>query len=170
MWWNLAFKIFNFAVLAAGIYYVIKTGVLARLLGMEALHLGPYLKKRQETIKTALEEAERAKKQGEQRYQEYEARLRRLDQDIEQIRQALIQEGEREKERIIKEAHQIAEKIKRQTAIASQQELKVAKLRVQEETAAITVELAEDLLKKHLKPKDHERLVNEYIEQMKRLP
>jgi F-type H+-transporting ATPase subunit b len=169
MWLNLAFKIFNFAVFVAGLYYLIRSGILARFLGMEAFHLGPYLKKRQETIKAALEEAARAKTEGEQRYREYEERFKRLDQEIEQIRQALIKEGEREKERIIKEAHRIAEKIKGQATLAAQQELKMAKLRVQEETATMTVQLAEDLLKKHLKSKDHERLVDEYIERMRRL-
>jgi F0F1-type ATP synthase membrane subunit b/b' len=31
------------------------------------------------------------------------------------------------------------------------------------------VQLAEELLKKHLKPRDHERLVDEYIERMRKL-
>ncbi len=45
----------------------------------------------------------------------------------------------------------------------------MVKLRLQEEMATMTVELAEDLLKKHLKPKDHERLVDEYIERVRSL-
>src|SRR4030067_948551 len=97
-------KLFNFAVLVAIIYYLVKKGILARLLGMDAFHLGPYLKKREEAIKTALADAENAKREGEKKYQEYEERLRKLDQEIQQLRQALIEEGEREKERIISEA------------------------------------------------------------------
>jgi F-type H+-transporting ATPase subunit b len=81
----------------------------------------------------------------------------------------LIEEGEREKERIIAEARQIGEKIKEQAALTAQQELKMAKRRVQDETASMTIELAEELLKKHLTPKDHERLVDDYIEHMKGL-
>jgi F-type H+-transporting ATPase subunit b len=162
-------KVFNFVVLVAIIYYLVKKGVLARLLGMEALHLGPYLKKRQEAIKTALAEADKAKQEGERKYQEYEARLANLDLEIKQLRQTLIEEGEREKERIIAEARQIGEKIKEQAALTAQQELKMAKRRVQDETASMTIELAEELLKKHLTPKDHERLVDDYIEHMKRL-
>ena len=162
-------KVFNFVVLVAIIYYLVKKGVLARLLGMEALHLGPYLKKRQESIKTALAEADKAKQEGEQKYQEYEERLANLDLEIKQLRQALIEEGEREKERIITEARQIGEKIKEQARLTAQQELKTAKRRVQDETASMTIELAEELLKKHLTPKDHERLVDDYIEHMKRL-
>ena len=162
-------KVFNFVVLVAIIYYLVKKGVLARLLGMEALHLGPYLKKRQEAIKTALAEADKAKQEGERKYQEYEERLANLDLEIKRLRQTLIEEGEREKERIITEAQQIGEKIKEQARLTAQQELKMAKRRVQDETASMTIELAEELLKKHLTPKDHERLVDDYIEHMKRL-
>ena len=151
MWWDLAFKIFNFAVLVFLLYWFGKKPLVS------------LLKRRQESIKTALEEAGMAKKEGDQKYQEYEKRLQKLDQEIEQIRQTLIHEGEREKERIIQEAQQMAEKLKGQATLTAQQELKKAQLRIKEEMAAMTVQLAEDLLKKHLKPKDHERLVDEYI-------
>jgi F-type H+-transporting ATPase subunit b len=157
MWRDLAFKIVNFAVLVIILVLALKKP------------LGSFLKMRQESIKTALEEAEKAKRAGEQKYREYEERLKTLDQEIEEIRQNLIREGEREKGQIIKEARQMAEKIKGQAELAAQQELKTAKRRVQEELADMTVQLAEGLLKKHLKPQDHERLVDEYIEQMKRL-
>ena len=162
-------KLLNFVVLVALIYYLIKKGILARLLGMDALHLGPYLKKREEAIKAALADAENAKREGEKKYQEYEERLRKLDQEIQQLRQALIEEGEQEKERIISEARQIGEKIKEQARLTAQQELKTAKRRVQDETAAATIKLAEELLKKHLTPKDHEHLVDDYIQHIKRM-
>jgi len=155
MWWDLAFKIFNFAVFVTVIYVLVKKP------------LGAFLKKRQESIKQAIEDAERAKQEGKQVFDEYEAKVRKLDQEIERIRQQLIKEGERERERIIAEARQMAEKIKRQAELAAQQEMKMVKARLQEEVAAMTVQLAEDLLKKHLKPQDHERLVDEYIERMR---
>jgi F-type H+-transporting ATPase subunit b len=157
MWWEFVEKIFNFAVLVAIIYLFAKKPVAS------------LLKKRQESIKQAIEEAEKAKRDGGKASQEYEARLKRLDQEIERIRQTLIQEGERERERIIQEAQQMAEKIKRQAALSAQQELKMVKLRLQEEMAAMTVQLAEELLKKHLKPQDHERLVDDYIERVRSL-
>jgi F-type H+-transporting ATPase subunit b len=157
MWWELAEKIFNFAVLVAVIYIAAKKPVASML------------QKRRESIKQAIEEGERAKQDGEQLFREHEARLKRLDQEIEQIRQTLIKEGERERDRIIKEAQQMAEKIKRQAELSAQQELKMTKLRLQEEMATMTVQLAEELLKKHLQPKDHERLVDDYIEGVRSL-
>jgi len=157
MWWDLAFKIFNFAVLVFLLYWFGKKPLVS------------LLKRRQESIKQAIEEAGTAKKEGEQKYREYEEKVQKLDQEIEQIRQTLIKEGEREKERIIQEAQEMAEKIKGQAQLAAQQELKMAQLRVKEEMAAMTVQLAEDLLKKHLTPKDHESLVDEYIERVRSL-
>lgn len=155
MWWDLAFKIFNFAVFVTVIYVFAKKPVVS------------FLKKRQESIKQAIEDAEGAKQEGKQVFDEYEAKVRGLDQEIERIRRQLIQEGERERERIIAEAREMAEKIKRQAEIAAQQEIKMVKAQLQEEMAAMTVQLAEDLLQKHLKPQDHERLVDEYIERMR---
>lgn len=157
MWWDLAFKIFNFAVFVTVIYVFAKKPLVS------------FLKKRQESIRTAIEEAEQAKQAGEKAFDEYEAKLKNLDQEIERIRRQLIQEGEREKARIIQEAQQMAEKIKKQAELAAQQELKMVKARLQEEMASMTVQLAEDLLKKHLKPQDHERLVDEYIERVRGL-
>ena len=157
MWWELAFKIFNFAVLVAILYKFAKKPVA----GM--------LQKRRATIKQSIEDAEHAKQEGERLFHENEARLKKLDQEIERIRQTLITEGERERDRIIKEAQQMAEKIKRQAELSAQQELKMTKLRLQEEMAAMTVQLAEELLKKSLKPQDHERLVDEYIERVRSL-
>jgi F-type H+-transporting ATPase subunit b len=157
MWWDLGFKIFNFAVLVFLLYWFGKKPLVS------------LLKRRQESIKTAIEEAEMARKKGEQKYREYKKKLQKLDQEIEQIRQTLIKEGEREKERIIKEAKEMAEKIKGQAQLTAQQELKMAQLRVKEKMAAMTVQLAEDLLKKHLTSKDHEHLVDEYIERVRSL-
>ena len=97
MWWDLGFKIFNFVVLVLLLYWFGKKPLVS------------LLKRRQESIKQAIEEAETARKEGEQKYREYEERLQKLDQEIEQIHQTLIKEGEREKERIIKEAQMMAE-------------------------------------------------------------
>ncbi len=107
MWWEFAEKILNFAVLVAVIYIFAKKPVASML------------QKRRESIKQSIEEAERAKQEGEQLFQEYEARLKKLDQEIEHIRQTLIKEGEREQERIIKEAQQMAEKIKKSSRWSS---------------------------------------------------
>ena len=144
MWWDLAFKIFNFAVFVTVIYVAVKKPVAS------------FLKKRQESIKQAIEDAEQAKQEGEKIFEEYEEKVRRLDQEIERIRRQLINDGERERDRIIAEARQMAEKIKRQAEIAAQQEMKMVKARLQEEMAAMTVQLAEDLLKKHLIARGYE--------------
>jgi F-type H+-transporting ATPase subunit b len=157
MWSDLAYRVVNFAVLVIGIYFFAKKPLMA------------FLKKRQETIKNALAEAEEAKREGERKHQEYEERLGKLDLEIKKLRQAMIEEGEREKARIIAEARQIAEKIKEQARLIAQQELKMATRRVQDETAAMSIKLAEELLKKHLTPKDHERLIDDYIKHITRI-
>lgn len=155
MWWDLAFRIFNFVVLLGILYFAIRTP------------LSSYLKKRQETIRQEIEDAQQAKQAGQRELNEYKTRLQAIKEETAKILQAAIREAERERERIIEEAKQMAEKIKRQAEQGAQQELQMARQRLQEEVAAITVKLTEELLKKHLEPGDHERLVDEYIEQVR---
>ncbi len=154
MWLDLAFRLFNFAVFAFIIYYFARRPVSS------------FLQKRRETIKETIEGAEQAKRQWEEVCSEYEKKLRLLNEQIEQIRQQIIKEGERERERIIREARELAEKIKRQAELVAQQELMMVKGRTQRELAEMVVQLAEELLKKHMQPQDHERLVDEYIRQL----
>ena len=70
MWWDLAYKVFNFAVLVFLLYWFVRKP------------LGSFLKRRQESIKQTIEEAEIARKEGEKKYQEYEEKVEKLDQAL----------------------------------------------------------------------------------------
>ena len=72
-------------------------------------------------------------------------------------------EGEREKENIIKNAHEMAERIKTQADLAIQQEVKTAKEDLMKEIADLAATKAEDLIRENINDQDQERLVEEYL-------
>ena len=152
---GMGWKLFNFGLLAVGAYLV-WTKVIAGLLD-----------KRSAEIKNAIEEAQRAKDEAEKKAAEYREKLALLDKRVSDIANELKLEGESEKARIISEAGKAAERLKEQAKTAAEQEIKKARLEIREEAAKAAVELAEEILKKEISPEDHERLVKEYLNNLR---
>ena len=147
----------NFAVLFFLLYKFIKRPLVNAV------------RDRHQVLRSTWEEAKRAKELWEAKYKEYEDRLKRLDEEMERVRQEVLAEAERERERIIKEAEAAAERIRQQAKVAIEQELKMAERRLIEEVADMTVRLAEGMIKEKITPADHERMVDEYMEKIGRL-
>lgn len=111
-----------------------------------------YLQARAKRIKTAIEEAQLAKRQAEERVQEYEGRLKRLDAEIAQMKADFTKQGEKEKELILQAAKRLSEQIEKDVHDTIQAELRHAKTSLSTETAHLVVEavmqkLSQDLLK-----------------------
>lgn len=154
---SFAFKVVNFMILMA---------ILIKFLSKP---LGNFLKNRQANVRQALEDAEKARAQAEKRMKDYDKRLAHVDKEIEEIHNILREEGEREKARIIREAEQMAEKIREQARSTAQQEIRLAQRVLREEMADLAVKLAEEILKKTMSKADQKKLVEEYVDQMETL-
>lgn len=152
---SMTWKLINFGILAVGVYLV-WTKVINGLLD-----------KRSAGIKTAIEDAQRARDEAEKKAAEYKEKLSLLDRKIADIHSELKLEGEAEKARIIAEAGKAAERLKTQAKAAAEQEIKKARLEIREEAAKAAVELAEEILKKELSPEDHQRLVKGYLNNLR---
>ncbi len=128
------------------------------------------LKKRREEIKIFLDELRHKKKEVEDQLVEWEKKISLLDQEIAELHQKIIAEGEIERQRIIAHAQEEGEHIKRQAQIVAEQELIKALLELKKETVNLAASLAHDLLKKVFQPNDQERLVKEFIKQLEANP
>ncbi|OCC15788.1 ATP synthase F0 sector subunit b [Dissulfuribacter thermophilus] len=124
------------------------------------------LKSRTEDIEKAFAELEEKKKEAERKYAEYEKKLSTMDKEAERILSSFIQQGEAEKQKIIEQARQSAERIKAQAELYVQQELQKARHELQREVAEIAVKMAEDIIRKNLNEQDHHRLISEYLEKV----
>ena len=122
-----------------------------------------FFTKRTESIANTLNELEVKKKEAEKTYEEYKQKLSQLDKETDRILQEYVEQGEREKTRIIANAEKAAAEIRQQTDIAIEQEIKIAKEGLQQEIAELSVTAAEVLLKEKIGEEDQQKLVDDFM-------
>jgi F-type H+-transporting ATPase subunit b len=147
------------------IWRVVDFVALAVILGwaIKKADMKKSLADRSETIGKALREAEEAKAAAEKKFAEYNTRLAKANEEIDQLQAAIRQEGQAEKARIVGEAQAAAVKLREQAQQAADQEVLKARAELREEAARLAVKLAEQTLKEQLKKDDQDRLVGEYL-------
>jgi F-type H+-transporting ATPase subunit b len=150
-WWDLLWRTLNFAILAI---------VLAKLLSKPIANA---LKGRQQSIREEFEDLEDRKAEADKVYQEYEEKLSSIKQEIDEIINNAIAQGEAEKERIIEDGKRAAQDMTRQAEMAIQHELAEAKLKLREDVANQAVVMAEELIKKNLQETDQVKLIEDYL-------
>jgi F-type H+-transporting ATPase subunit b len=106
------------------------------------------------------------KRSAEALVADYESRLAKVDQEIDSIQASLKAEGERDKARLLKEAEELATKIKSDAQLLADQEVKAAKQQVLLELAEKAKVSAGDLIRRHLSQADQGRLVEEFIDDL----
>jgi len=153
-WLDLLWRTTNFAGLAIILVFFLKKPITDGL------------SSRREGIKDQLEALESRKAEAEQLYKEAEAKLARLDEEVNGIITEAVKQGEAEKEKIIAEAERNAGDIKRQAEMAVAHELAEAKTRLKAEVAEQAVLLAEELVKKNIQPADQSRMVELSLEKV----
>jgi len=124
------------------------------------------LQGRRQGIVDKFADLEAQKGEAERIYREYEARLTKIDAEVEAIVSAAVKQGEAEKERIIAEADRAAGDIRRQADMSIQHELAEARLRLRAEVAEQAVTLAEGLIKQNLQDADQNRMVEDYLDKV----
>jgi F-type H+-transporting ATPase subunit b len=125
---------------------------------------------RKNEIAKDIEEAAKQKKEAEARAKKYQASLANLDQDLETTRKALEEAGRGERDRLIAEAKEKAERMKRDATFLLDQENRQAELDLTRELAAKAVAHAEDVLRTRVTAEDHERLVAEFLADLSKKP
>ncbi len=150
-WWDLFLRTLNFVILVAILYKLLNKPI------------ANFFSARQEDIKGKLEELEAKKLEAEKTAAEYKAKMATLEGETEKIIAELVAEGEAEKEKIIEAAGRQAEYLRQQAQLSIQQEIKLARESLQQEVAEMSVQAAEELLRKNMQPEDQSRLVQEFL-------
>jgi F-type H+-transporting ATPase subunit b len=149
---TLFLRIVNFLLLAGLLYYLLNKPVRN------------FLNQRQQGVKEALEEAERARDEANARYREMERKLGQAQREMEELKKMLLEQGRVEKERILVNAQKEADRIRRQAELTAEQEYKQAQHLLRREAVDLAARLAEAILKERIEPKDHDRLIRDYVE------
>lgn len=140
--------------------FILMAGLLGYLL---AKPLRNGLAGRREGIEKALGDAVAARDAAEAKFAEYDAKLTRAAAEIEEMSAAIRREGELERERILANAREMAQKITAEAEKSAESEILRARAELRQEATRLAITLAEDLLKKHINAGDQQRLVNEYM-------
>jgi F0F1-type ATP synthase membrane subunit b/b' len=144
----------NFAILA-GLYYFLGRKPIAQA-----------LKTRRAAVAKEIEEAQRMKAEAEARAKQYQAKLGRLEEELTTAKQALIEAGRGERDRIVKDAEEKAARMQKDATFRIEQEMRQIRQELWRDTVEIAVTAAEDLLKKRITPADQERLAEDYLAEL----
>jgi len=147
-------KVLNFGLLAVGVFFIAKKPV------------AQFFSTRTKDIEEELGQLEQKKADAEKKLAEYEARFRNLEQESKQIVEDYIKQGEEAKKRIIAEAGAQADKLEDIAKRNIEQEFKSARVTLQQEIAERAMDRAEEVIKKSIKAKDQDRLVDQYLKKV----
>ena len=121
---------------------------------------------RQEGIRRDLLRAEEERSAAVAKLREIEGRLARLDAEVEAIRAQAQREAAEERERIEHATEEEIRKIREQARREIESAAKAARAELRAYTAEQSVRLAEELIRKEIRPEDDAHLVREYVEEL----
>jgi F-type H+-transporting ATPase subunit b len=121
------------------------------------------LAKRRETIMKEIEEAAKMQREAEERAKIYQAKLTNLDSESAEARSSMLSAGEGEKLRILGEAKEKADRLRKDTAFLLEQEAKEAAEALQREAVNAAVASAQELLKRGVTAADQARFAEDYL-------
>lgn len=155
--WMKIWEVLNFLILAFLVFKVLRDPVKNFFQG------------RTEMFRQKIAEAEGASIEAERELKEIESRFEMLDEEIQRLQQTITEQGARRRDNIISDAEQAAEYMLEKAKIESDMMMREAKIRLRREVTNEAVRLAEGSIKKEIGKKDQERLVDEYLQDLKQV-
>jgi F-type H+-transporting ATPase subunit b len=156
--WMNSWRVLNFLILA---YF------LVRLLKKP---LSSFFQESARVIREQLQGTEQACQEAEQELQEMENRLEALDQEIQKLQDGIGEHGQRERDKIIANARQTAEQMLEKAKLEAAYSAQQAKNQLRLEVIDEAVRMAAESVRKAIESGDQERLVNEYLQDLKQMP
>jgi F-type H+-transporting ATPase subunit b len=149
--WDLIWRVVNLALLLAVLFFLARKPVQA------------FFQDRRDRIQGEIQSAAQLRKEAEERYAKWQRQLVDLDAELERVRATSRERAEAERERILAEARAAAERIRSDAHVAVEQELRRARDQLREEAAALSIQLASELLQAQVTDTDRDRLLDEFI-------
>jgi len=148
----------NFGLLV-GLYYT---------LGKKPIAEG--LKQRKATIGKEIEEAQKMLDEALERAKKYQGDLKNVETDAAMAKSALVAAGKGEVERMLEDANENAERMKRDAERLVDQERKQVHEDLVRETVELAVGEAMKVLERSVTPDDHQRLAQDLLAELAQRP
>ena len=153
-WIDLGKKTFDFIVLVGLLYWLL------------AAQIKEFFSGRRVDIKKTLEESVVKKADAEKKYREYSEKIDKASVEIDGICEMIMAQGITEKQKIIEDAEKAAKKMKEDARTRIEQELKGASDQLKAQAVQLSVQMAEEILKRSITVQDHEAMVKEYMDKV----
>jgi F-type H+-transporting ATPase subunit b len=153
-WIDLGKKTFDFIVLVGLLYWLL------------AAQIKEFFSGRRVEIKKTLEESVEKKAEAEKKYREYSEKIDKASVEIDGIFEMIKAQGITEKQKIIEDAEKAAIKMKEDARTRIEQELKGASDQLKAQAIQLSVQMAEEILKRSITAQDHETMVKEYMDKV----
>lgn len=121
---------------------------------------------RQEGIRNELMRAEAERDAAVARLEEVEGRLARLDEEVEAIRANAQREAAEERARVERATEEEMRKIREQARREIESAAKAARAELRAFAAEQSVRLAEEMIRRDIRPEDDAHLVREYVQEL----
>lgn len=149
-WYYLGGQIFTFFVFVIGLFVVAKKPIQKFFL------------ERHTAVKTAVEEAQRAKADAEAKARLYEEKMKDIDAELKKLAATFQTSAAAEKARLLEEAAAAAKRIAKDADTLIATELEKAQHKLRHEAVELALNLAEEILKREIKGEDQKKLVTEF--------
>ena len=157
-WWNTpSFEVWrwvNLLIFAGAFIYILRRPV------SEAMRA------RRESIRRELMRAQEERNAAMAKLEEVQARLAKLDEEVARVRQQSEREAAEERERIKSSTEEESRKLRVQAQREIESAGKAARQELREFAAEQSVALAEELIRRDIKPEDDARLVSLRVEEL----
>jgi len=157
-WWNIpSFEVWRWVnlIIFVGLFiYILRRPV------SEAM------RSRREGIRRDLMRAQEERNAALAKLEEVETRLARLDAEVASIHEQSQKEAAEERERIRRSTEEETQKLREQARREIESAGKAARQELREFAAGQSVRLAEEMIRRDIKPEDDARLVNLRVEEL----
>ncbi len=152
--WGMMWKILNFTILMVLLYKMLADKIKSFFVG------------RREEIAQMIEQADKAKEDAEKQYAEVQAKLKNVEKDIQEIKEAIMGELEGEKARIIQEGRVSADRIIQQAKWTAEQEVVKARKDLRDHVVDMAGDMASGMITKSMTPADQKQILEEYLDKV----
>ncbi len=157
-WYNIpgweAWKFLNLFLFFGGLFYFLRRPLSESLVA------------RRESIRRELMRAQEERNAALAKLEEVEARLARLDSEVESVRAQAQREAAEERERIARATEEEVRKLRDQAQREIESAGKVARQELRRYAAEQSTRLAEELIRRDMRAEDDARLMKDYVEEL----
>jgi F-type H+-transporting ATPase subunit b len=152
-------------------FQLINFGILVSILGwFGGRALNKALAARHEQIKKDLDEAAQTRAAAEARLVMHERRLANLEKEAAALRASIKDEAKKEEELLVAAAVEKSRRIQDETRFLMDQQVKEAELRLRQEVATTAVRVAEEIVRRSVRPDDETRLSQTFVADVEAAP